>query len=549
MKDIIKKALEKVTEVKEVSVEFTQNENFGDYTTNIALVESKKEKKNPKELAEEIAGKLQKDIELTKYVEKIVIAGAGFINFWLKKDYLTEELDNTKVKPDLQKGKTIMVEFAHPNTHKLFHIGHLRNIITGEAVSRLLSASGAKIIRTNYQGDVGLHIAKALWGAKKLGFKDPEATDMRVKFLGEAYTAGNKAYEEGEEAKEEIEAINKKLYEGKDEELIKLYQTTRKWSLNYFDKVYKRVGTKFDRFYFESETAKEGLNIAKEALKKGILEEGDEKAVIFPGEKYGLHNRVFITGDGLPTYEAKDLALAALQFKEYSPDLVLHVVSSEQQGYFQVLFKALEAIEPETKDKERHLIYGWVSLKEGKMSSRAGNVVEGEWLLNEAKKKIIEEYKTNEATAEQIAVGAVKYSFLKVGLTQDVAFDFKESISLEGNSAPYLQYTYARTRSVIEKSEGGKKTLGEKGINTEEANILRALVKYPEVIENAAKLYSPNLLANYLYDLAQKYNTFYNKHRIIASDNEAFRLKLSQKTGEVIKDGLNILGIETPERM
>ena len=158
-----------------------------------------------------------------------------------------------------------------------------------------------------------------------------------------------------------------------------------------------------------------------------------------------------------PHMKPKIWALAALQFKEYSPDLVLHVVSSEQQGYFQVLLKALEDIEPETKGKERHLIYGWVSLKEGKMSSRAGNVVEGEWLLNEAKKKIIEEYKTNEETAEQIAVGAIKYSFLKVGLTQDVAFDFKESISLEGNSAPYLQYTYARTRSVIEKSKDGKR--------------------------------------------------------------------------------------------
>jgi arginyl-tRNA synthetase len=183
------------------------------------------------------------------------------------------------------------------------------------------------------------------------------------------------------------------------------------------------------------------------------------------------------------------------------------------------------------------------------MSSRAGNIIEGEWLIDEAKKKIIEEYKTSDAIAEKIAVGAVKYSFLKVGLTQDVAFDFKESISLEGNSAPYLQYTFARIKSVLEKSKAAKGVKERVGVNTEEANILRTLIKYPEVIENAAKLSSPNLLANYLYDLAQKYNTFYNKHRIIASENEAFRLKLSQKTGEIIKDGLNILGIESPERM
>lgn len=554
-KDQIIKALQVVTRQKEINLEFPEREEFGDFSSNIAL---RAGNKNPRAYAQEIIEKLQKDRQLAKVVEKIEAAGAGFINFWLKKEYLT---DNLKSITDLgdqygmskdSTAKKIMVEFAHPNTHKPFHIGHLRNITTGEAISRLLISQGGEVIRVNYQGDVGLHIAKAIRGIEKLGFADPKDVKARAEFLGKAYVTGNQAYEEGGEEKEKIHKINEELYSKTNQELNKLYELTRRWSLDYLDTIYQRVSTKFDRLYFESEVAQEGKNKAESGLKEGILEKSDG-AVIFPGEKYGLHSRVFITSLGVPTYEAKDLGLALIQFGEYNPDVILHIVGPEQSEYFKVIFKALELIEPETKGREVHIPYGWVKLKKGKMSSRSGNVVLGDWLLDEVKDRIIEKHKTGNDIAEQIAVGAVKYSFLKCGLTQEIAFDIDESISVEGNSGPYLQYTVARINSVVTKQIANdvKSDLSGQNskLNQEEILILRALSRFFEVVTLSAKTYSPNLLCNYLYDLASKFNTFYNKHKIIGGESEDFKLLLTESTGQVLKNGLNLLGIQTPEKM
>ena len=554
MKARIVKSLQKATGIKEAHLEFPENEAHGDYATNIALVSAKKKKKKPKELAEEVIKKLQKDKDLAKIVSKIEVAGPGFINFFLSKEALLGELKQVPKEKDsygksnIFKSKRIMVEFAHPNTHKPFHIGHLRNITTGEAIVRILEAVGAKVIRVNYQGDIGLHIAKAIWGIKKTGFKDPKDVKKRMDYLGRAYITGNSAYEKDDKSKGEIGRINRDLYKGEDKKLVKLYQTTRKWSLDYFDEIYERVYTKFDRLYFESEVANPGKAIALEALKKGILIRS-QGAVIYPGKKMGLHNRVFVTSEGLATYEAKDLGLARLQFAEFKPGLILHVVGPEQKEYFEVLFKALEEINPTTKGKEVHLIYGWVRLKEGKMASREGKVVLGDWLINEIKREIVETYKTPEKIAEQVAIAAVKYSFLKPSLSQEIAFDIEESISLDGNSGPYLQYTYARTQSVLGKAKTQDTKYDKQDINDEEALLLRSFPRFSETIIDAAKNYSPNLLANYLFDLAQKYNNFYNQHRIIGSENQGLRIMLTVAVGQILKNGLTLLGIKTPERM
>lgn len=557
-KDQIIEAIREASGVNNIELELPENESFGDYSTNVALGEKGK---NPREVAEAIVKKLRLFKQLNNFVEKIEVAGPGFINFWLKRDVLVDNLiqiDSEKEKygsSDLFQNRKVVFEYAHPNTHKAFHIGHLRNITTGETLSRLYEAVGAKVIRVNYQGDVGLHIAKAIWGIKELGFEDPGSLKARAEFLGKAYAAGATAYEEDENAKGEIDSINTSIYEKSDTEINKIYEETRKWSLDYFDAIYKRVYTKFDRLYFESEVAQSGKEIALEALKKGILRES-EGAVIFPGSEYELHDRVFVSGKGVPTYEAKDLGLAKLQFAEYDPDKLIHTVGPEQTGYFQVIFKALELILPETKGREVHVPYGWVRLKEGKMSSRTGNVILGEKVLDDAKESIKKTYKTEEKTAEMIAVGAVKYSFLKTGLNQDIAFDLRESISLEGNSGPYLQYTAARCNSVLGKSGRVKEresisfdneTMEQ--FNNEELSILRSLVRFSEIIETAAKNYSPNLLCNYLYDLAQKYNEFYNKYRIIGSEDEEFRLRLTSGVRQCLSNGLRLLGIETPEKM
>ena len=555
-------ALQKATGNKEIQLETPENEEFGDYTTNVAL---QSKDKNPRKFAEEIVEKLKANKKLKEYVEKIDVAGPGFINFWFNKKYLYDTLNSIVNHFDVfkkskkLKNQKIMVEFAHPNTHKAFHIGHLRNIITGESLVRLLESQGARVVRVNYQGDVGMHIAKCLWGylnsdlseiEKRIGKALNNASpNDKAEVLGSFYAIGSQKFETDDKAKLEIEEINSQIYTG-NPKIWEIYQKTRRWSLEYFDCIYKRLYTTFDRLYFESEVFESGKEKALDALKNKIFEVSDG-AIIFPGSKYGLHDRVFVSSKGTPTYEAKELGLAALQFGEHNPDKIIHLVSTEQIGYFQVLIKALEIIMPESKGKEVHQIYGWVKLKEGKMSSRMGNVVLGEMLLDETKKEIKKNYDADEVVAEQIAVGAVKYSFLKVGLTQEITYDIKESVSSEGNSGPYIQYTYARTNSVKQKSNKEISKLSDlkEALNTEERSLLRSFTRFPGILVNATKNYSPSILCSYLYDLSQKYNAFYNKHKIIDSDNEGFRLAINSATGKILKKGLDLLGIQAPERM
>jgi len=551
---VLRNNLEKIGGTDNFVLDFNDNFSFGDFYTNIALVLAKKKGKNAKVVGGKITSKLAKISELNRMFEKIEVAGNGFINFWLKEKVYFDILASINHKKanfgrnNTLKGKKIMVEYTQANTHKPFHIGHLRNITSGEAICRLLQACGAKVIRANYQGDVGLHIAKAIWGIQHTSNLPNNANiEAKAKYLGQAYVMGNLQYDKDDFAKTEIEKINKQLYEGRNKQIMQLYQTTRQWSLEYLDTIYNRVYVKFDKLFFESQVADQGEKIAKAALEKGILKKS-QGAVIFPGKKYGLHDRVFITKKGVPTYEAKDLGLAKTQFA-YNPDLIVHLVSSEQTEYFKVLFKALELIEPQTTGKENHLVYGWVRLKRGKMSSRTGNVILGEWLLDEVKSKIIKKYASDEKIAEEVAVGAVKYSFLKVGLSQEMVFDIEESINIEGNSGPYIQYTNARINSVLAKSKIKEKYDRPQKLNSMENILLRGLLRFPSIVSKAGIDYSPNIVSGYLFDLAQKFNTFYNRYRIIGSENESFRLILTQATGQVIKNGLGMLAIKTPRKM
>jgi len=550
-------------------VEYPENEQFGDYATNVALVLSGRVKQPAIALAQKIVKELSSNIAFKKLF-KAQVKKPGFINISINNKWFISNIkrvirdSNEFGKLQATQAKKIMIEYAHPNTHKLFHIGHLRNITNGEAIARILQAVGCKVIRANYQGDVGLHIAKCLWAIKKwqTDLDSLKTLDEKIEFLGKAYVEGNRACENDENAKKEISKINRQIYD-QDSEIKDLWQVTRQWSLDYFERIYKRVDTRFNRYYLESEVAEKGKKIVLDNIKKRIFEKS-KGAIIFPGSKYGLHDRVFITGEANPTYEAKDMELGRLQFEEYNPDLIIHNVGPEQAGYFKVLFKALEKVFPKTKDKEFHLAYGSVKLKKGKMSSRQGNVITGEWLLDKTKQKIQKAFpEIDDKTAESIAVGAVKYSFLKVGPSTDVAFDFEESISLQGNSGPYLQYTYARTQSILRKSQISQPKDGQANLksqknshcssvfvdcfpNSEEQAILRWIYRFPEVVLESAKSLSPNLIGNFLYELAQKYNTFYNKHRVIGND---LRLGLTMATAKIIKNGLYLLGIKAPVKM
>ncbi len=544
-RDEILKVLKKIVGEEKIKIERPKNEAFGDYSTNIALILGKKNGKDPNKVAKDLVAKLEKvKIEGVGKIEEV----DGFINFRLSEKFLRGLLNSSFEPGNKLKNKKIIVEFAHPNTHKEFHIGHLRNISLGESISRLLDEMGADIKRVNYQGDVGLHVAKALYGIQKLGLGDKEKISLseKAKFLGKAYALGSKAYEEDEKAKEKIIEINKKIY-AKDSTVLKLWEETRKWSLDYFDSIYKRVYTKFDRLYFESEVYESGKKVVLSHIDDGVFKKSDG-AIIFDAERYGFHKRVFITTEGNPTYEAKEMGLGFLQYKEFKFDQAIHVVGPEQAGYFKVVFKALQLINPELQDKEKHLSYGLVQLKEGKMSSRLGQVVSGEWLLDEAKKKIKATFKNmDEQTLEKVAIGAVKYSMLKFSRESNIQFSFEDSVSLEGDSGPYIQYAYTRTQSVLAKIPSevlSKQT--DQVLEKEDMEILRALSGYADIIEEAAGSFSPNILCSYLFNLAQKFNLLYQKHRILENSS---RLKITQMTGETIKKSLTLLGIEAPERM
>ncbi len=590
---IFKAVKEHGVSVDQIVLDHPEVESFGDYSCNIAMRLSKQLKKNPIEIANTVKDSLYR-LQTTDYrliIDKVDVVKPGFINFWIKKEFLWKMAVENYEFP--KTGRKIMVEFTDPNPFKEFHIGHLYSNTVGETLARLHEILGHEVRRACYQGDVGMHVSKSIWGillschsreggnlCNNLLKLEKQSLEERIKFLGECYALGAAKYEEDEKAKEEINALNKKIYEH-DKDIEELYQVGRTWSLLYFEKIYERLGMKlkengkcFDYYYFESAASEKGLKIVNEYLERGIFEKS-EGAVIFPGKKYGLHTLVFINSAGLPTYEAKELGLAPAKYEDFSYDLSVIVTGNEINEYFKVLMKALSLISPELEKKTVHIGHGMVRLPEGKMSSRTGKVITGEWLLDEVKKKVKENYKSDNETSEKIGVAAVKYALLKSGIGHDVIFDFGKSISLEGNSGPYLQYTLVRTMSVLTKIRNTKYEIRNKDLNSkfqilnsEELSLLRTLYKFPEVIKSAADNYAPNLLCNYLYDLAQKFNLFYGKHRIIdrekverparnpapntsysgARINET-RLFLTVKTGEVLKKGMEILNLPVVDKM
>lgn len=573
IKDLINQALKKLDLPQvDFTIEHPADESHGDYSANIAMVLAGQVKQNPHELAKKIFEHLK--IENLNIPATFKVAGPGFINFFLSEYWLVDQLEEAIKQQDKYgqneqlKDQKIMVEFTDPNPFKEFHIGHLYSNTVGESLARLAETQGGEVKRACYQGDVGMHVAKSIWGLQKKlqtsnsnvqNLKDLEKKSLteRVKFMGQAYALGATAYKEDKQAAEEIKELNKKIYQ-KDSEVKEIYQKGRAWSLDYFETIYKRLGTQFDFYFFESQTGEYGLKVVQEYLKKDIFKES-QGAVIFPGSKYGLHDRVFINSLGLPTYEAKDLGLAILKSEKYSYDQSIIVTGNEIDEYFKVVLKALEQIRPDLRKKTHHLSHGMVKLPEGKMSSRTGKILAGEWLLDEAKSKLNKSYPDMDAkTAEMVAVGAVKYALLKSNVGTDVIFDFDKSVSFEGNSGPYLQYTFARCKSILRNSKlqipNSKQATNFKlqknyKLNNEELAVLRWLYQFPQVVRSAGQTYAPSQVATYLYELAQRFNSFYNKHRIIGEPEEKFRLSLTSAVGSVLKNGLHLLGIQAPEKM
>ena len=556
IKDRIVQSLAKATGLtpSEIQLDFPELEQFGDYTTNVAFHRSSIiDHRSPLEVATEIVEELQDDSQLKNIVNRVEVAGSGFINFFLSKEALVDTLvdinrqKDTFGRSNLLKNRRIMFEFGQPNTHKLPHIGHLFSYIYGGSMTNILEFAGANLFRANYQGDIGPHVAKCLWAFKREKPAIPSGLEEKVKLLQKMYQIGSQEFDQDEKAKVEILEVNKKIYQ-KDKFWFGLWQKTRKWSLSYYKEFERRLGVLFNRYYFESEVEDTGKKIVEGCV--GKVFERSEGALIFKGSKYGLHDRVFVTKFGTPTYEAKDMYLQKLKMEEWPYDLLIITTAHEQNEYFKVVFKALETLNPDYKDKLKHIGFGMVNLKTGKMSSRTGQIISAVDLVDRVVEKV-SQLNSDKDTAEVVGLGAVKYSFLKNNPLQDTKFDIKESIASEGNSGPYLQYTYARTQSVLHKSKltDHRPLTTDHSFSASELSVLRLLPRFPQIVENAAKTYSPNLICNYLFELAQRFNNFYAHNRILGDEKELFRLALTSASGQILKNGLHLLGIQAPEKM
>jgi arginyl-tRNA synthetase len=529
-----------------VIIEFSGDPAHGEYTTNAALMY--KGSQNPKEFAGELKQKLE-DKSLA-FIEKIEVAGAGFINFFLKSEIFLKNLENITGnygKNSVLAGKKIIIEYTDPNPFKEFHIGHLMPNTIGESLSRLIEFSGAETKRANYQGDVGIHVAKTIWSIIHSEMHTEGAT---LGEFGKAYAFGNDAYENNEKAKQEIIEINKKIYDRSDARINELYDEGRKVSLAYFETMYQKLGTKFDYYFFESEVADFGKKTVLEHT-PGVFDESDG-AIVYKGQKAGLHTRVFINSQGLPTYEAKELGLAKIKHEKFPYDLSVVVTGNEINAYFKVLLSAMKEIFSELFEKTKHISHGMLRLPTGKMSSRTGDIITAEAVLVQIAEKLSEKIPAEEGQLlNDVSVAAIKYSILKQEIGKDIIFDFDKSISFTGDSGPYLQYTHARCASLLEKgsTEGVFPQTGE-GI-TETRLIERLLLQFPEVVERAVREHRPHYVATYLHTLASEFNSFYGNVAIVNKNDthSPYKLFVTQAVKQTLANGLYLLGITAPAKM
>src|SRR3989344_1250010 len=485
-------------DAQEVPLEHTDDFAHGVYSTGLALRYAKKLDIASHELAEKIISSLG----TLAGVSKIEMAGAGFINFHLSRSVVAGAMSDAREAEkawgtgDAEKGKTILVEYTDPNPFKEFHIGHLMSNAIGESLARLLEFSGARVVRANYQGDVGLHVAKALWGK----IQKPALS------WGEAYAYGSEQYEHHTA---EIDLVNKEVYEKSDAKINDLYTEGRAESLKHFETLYKTLGTKFDFYFFESETALRGRAVVR--AHQCVFEES-EGAIVFKGEKYGLHTRVFITSSGLPTYEAKDLGLAEMKKEKVQFDTSITVTASEQNDYFSVVLKALELIHPEWRGQFQHVSHGMMRFAEGKMSSRKGNIITGESILHELIEGARERAKESRADdiavlSEQVAVAAGKDQILRQTAGKDIIFERERALSLEGASGPYVQYAHARACAVLEKAKGGG-VVAHVDENASPNELSRLLYRFPEIVARASREREPPYVGPFAPEGGRAFNSW-----------------------------------------
>lgn len=530
--------------------------DHGDYACNVAMVLGKQVGESPRTVAEKILAKLAGQIE---YVDRIEIAGPGFLNFYLSREFFSTEavrvlqLADAWGKNNSWADKKVVVEYTDPNPFKEFHIGHLFTNAVGESIARLFMMNGADVKRVCYQGDVGLHVACAIWGMQQLGIAADSS--FSAKDLGRAYALGATTYKNDETVQATVRTINKAVYDRSSAEVNVLYDAGRTVSLAYFETIYKTVGTEFDEYFYESEAGPRGKQLVLDNPTHFPESDG---ARVFKGEDYGLHTRVFVNKEGLPTYEAKELALSKIKEERLgSYDHSVISTAKEINEYFKVLLKAMSFVYPDLASKTEHIGHGMVRLTTGKMSSRTGDVISALEFIEDVATTAHERIETSGVTtatqelATQIAIGAIKYATLKGSIFQDSVFDKEKALSFEGDSGPYLQYTHARCLSVLEKARGV-------GIEPQLAPapevpyvLERILYRFPEVVEVALVERAPHTVVTYLTELAGEFNSFY-AHEMIADKEDRhapYKALLTAAVATTLKNGLWVLGIEAPERL
>jgi len=524
---------------------------------------AKELKKSPGEVSKEIAQKIK--IPRDSLIKKVEVAGP-YLNFFLDNEKFAGYVINNIKKlgerfghSGIGKGKKVMVEYPAPNTNKPLHLGHMRNMAIGESVSRLFEMLGFKVFRVNLHNDRGVHICKSMLAYKKWG-NEAEPNKKPDHFVGDFYVLFSQKVKDNPELEEEAREMLRKWEEG-NKEVRELWEKMNGWAEEGFEETYKRFGVKFDKIYRESETYKKGKEMVLEGLKKGIFKRDETGAIFFDMSKRGLDKKILIRSDGTTLYITQDIYLAYLKYKEFKIDKSVYVVGNEQNYHFDVLFKILDELKKLGYDfapENYHLSYGMVFLPSGKMKSREGTVVDADNFMDEIEEMAMGEIKKrnkidDEKLAElsrKISLGAIKFFLLKYDEHKDFVFNPEESLSFEGETGPYLQYSLVRAKKILEKSE--ESSFGNlKFSEPEEFELIKKISNFPEVVENAALKYKPHLLANYSYELASLFSKFYEKCPVLQADEplKNSRLALVWAFMQTMKNCLKLLGIDEVDMM
>jgi arginyl-tRNA synthetase len=564
----------------DISLQETRKE-FEGQVTIVTFPFTKFSKKSPEQTGNEIGEYLKNALKEVSAFNVI----KGFLNISITSSYWIEQLYTNIITDDFAvfkpNGKKVMVEYSSPNTNKPLHLGHVRNNLLGYAVAQILDAAGYEVIKTNLVNDRGIHICKSMLAWQLFGNGEtPQSTGEKGDHLvGKYYVIFDKEYKkeieflksEGqteEEAKKNAPLIKQAQemllkWEAGDEAVIDLWKTMNTWVYDGFGKTYKALGVKFDKFYYESNTYLLGKDIVDEGLQSGVFFKKEDGSVWIDLTADGLDEKLVLRADGTSVYITQDMGTAQLKYDDYHMNESIYVVGNEQDYHFKVLFLILQKLGKTWAKGLYHLSYGMVDLPSGKMKSREGTVVDADDLIDEMEKTAKEQTealgKVNDFGEEEkqqlyhtIGMGALKYFLLKVDPKKRLLFDPNESVDFQGHTGPFIQYTHARIKSVLSRATITGVDTEPTELAPEERDLIVLLTQFPEIISAAAEGYNPGIIANYVYELAKAYNKFYHEHSILQAEDELvkqFRLQLSFASAKVISKGMNLLGIQVPERM